>query len=135
MNTEQIKELVLRRHNMDGGFTPSEAAQIIDFIAKTYSEPTAAELKLHDQIEVLYPDIWYMATGDRNRKKKQVPELFRISNALLVKLCSLVVHYEEWTSNTGHSLDKAAIDTLMNDEEVVVLFKQMKELGLLPVKR
>lgn len=57
------------------------------------------------------------------------------SPQLLVKLGSLIVHYEEWTSKNGHALDKAAIDSIMSEEEVMQWFKQMNDNAFLPKKR
>lgn len=54
---------------------------------------------------------------------------------LLVKLGSLIVHYEEFNSNKGHPMDKTAIDSLMSDEDVKSWMKKMNELALLPIKR
>ena len=54
---------------------------------------------------------------------------------LLIKLGSLIVHYEEWTSPFGHQLDKAAIDSIMGDEEVIQWIKQMNNNAFLPRKR
>lgn len=55
--------------------------------------------------------------------------------SLLSKLGSLIIHYEEWTSKSGHQLDKVAIDTITSDPEVKQWVKQMNNLSLLPLKR
>jgi len=55
--------------------------------------------------------------------------------ATLVKLGSLVVHYEEWTSGEGHELDKSAIDSLRNEPDVIQWFEEMSKMSMLPVKR
>lgn len=61
---------------------------------------------------------------------------FQPSASLLVKLGSLVVHYEEMTSPKGRpDFDKPAIDTLRNDPEVVAWFAEMTKMAMLPVKR
>lgn len=57
------------------------------------------------------------------------------SLSALVKLASLVIHYQELNSEKGHAFDKRAIDTLENDPEVKNLLDEMNFLGLLPVKR
>ena len=54
---------------------------------------------------------------------------------LLVKLGSIVVHYQELCSHKGHYFDQAALTTLESDPEVIEWFKQMTKLAFLPVKR
>lgn len=54
---------------------------------------------------------------------------------LLIKLGSVIVHQEELMSKKGHSFDKAALDTVRNDPEVVEWLKQMTDMALLPMKR
>jgi hypothetical protein len=55
------------------------------------------------------------------------------SVALLAKLGSIVVHFEELLSSKGHAFDKHALNTLLADPEVKQWLKQMG--GYLPVKR
>jgi hypothetical protein len=62
-------------------------------------------------------------------------EVLKPSPQLLIKLGSIIVHYEEWTSKTGHELDKVAIDSLMSDDEVKEWMKEMNEMAFLPQKR
>jgi hypothetical protein len=57
------------------------------------------------------------------------------SASLLVKLGSMIVHYEEMTSPGGHAFDKHAINTLAADVEVNEWFAAMNKLAMLPVKR
>lgn len=57
------------------------------------------------------------------------------SPTLLIKLGSMVVHYEEMLSRKGHEFDKHALDTLVNDEEVKAWFSAMNKMAFLPVKR
>lgn len=57
------------------------------------------------------------------------------SPQLLIKLGSIIVHYQEWTSNKGHELDKSTIDALMDNEDVKEWFQEMNKLALLPLKR
>lgn len=57
------------------------------------------------------------------------------SAALLIKLGSMVVHYEEMLSRKGHEFDKHALDTLNSDLEVREWFAAMHKLAMLPVKR
>ena len=55
------------------------------------------------------------------------------SLSLLVKLGSIAVHAEEITSPSRHQFDVAAVETLLDDDEV----KQwIKDMGVyMPVKR
>lgn len=55
--------------------------------------------------------------------------------SLLVKLGSLITHYQEFNSEQGHHFDRAVIDALESDKEVSVWLDRMHELSLLPVKR
>jgi len=54
---------------------------------------------------------------------------------LLIKLGSLLVHYQEFLSGHGHEFDKITIQQLEKDEKVVEWKKQMDDLALLPLKR
>lgn len=56
------------------------------------------------------------------------------STILLIKLGSLIVHQEELMSPSGHHFDKAALETVRNDPEVVERLRQMTILAFLPVK-
>ena len=53
----------------------------------------------------------------------------------LVKLGSLIVHYQEWFSITGHPNDRSAIETLENDPEVIAGLDLMTKAAFLPIKR
>lgn len=55
--------------------------------------------------------------------------------SLLCKLSSIVVHTDEFLSDDGHYLDKAALQDLLVDEEVVKWINEMTKAGLAPVKR
>jgi hypothetical protein len=57
------------------------------------------------------------------------------SVALLVKLGSIAVHAEELLSPQGHQFDRAALQTLFEDQEVKAWIAQMTEMAMLPVKR
>jgi len=57
------------------------------------------------------------------------------SASLLVKLGSLIVHWEEFTSKKRDILDKEAIDSVRADPEVVEWFSSMNKMAMLPVKR
>ena len=54
---------------------------------------------------------------------------------LLIKLGSLITHYQEWTSDKGHKVDKSAIDSIESDVEFQQWIKQMNDNAFLPVKR
>ncbi len=64
-----------------------------------------------------------------------MPDVFKPSAGLLVKLGSIIVHYEEMTSPKGHEFDKFALNSLLEDAEVVEWFKGMHKNAMLPVKR
>lgn len=57
------------------------------------------------------------------------------SPQLLIKLGSIIVHFQELNSPHGHHLDKAAIDSLLKNEDVSDWLKEMEEAALLPKKR
>jgi hypothetical protein len=61
--------------------------------------------------------------------------MFNPSPSLLVKLGSLIVHYQEWTSAGAHELDRSAIDTLEADKDVIDWLDDMSKAAMLPVKR
>jgi vacuolar-type H+-ATPase subunit C/Vma6 len=54
---------------------------------------------------------------------------------LLIKLGSIITHYEELNSPHGHHLDRAAIDALMENDDVKEWFDGMNKMAFLPVKR
>lgn len=54
---------------------------------------------------------------------------------LLCKLGSIIVHTEELLSPYGHEFDKAALDQLMRDPQVVEWLKGMRAMALVPEKR
>ena len=62
-------------------------------------------------------------------------DVLKPSIRLLVKLGSLIVHYDEMISAKKHEFDRCAIDSLRNDPEVVEWFKGMHKHALLPIKR
>ena len=57
------------------------------------------------------------------------------SPAVVVKMASAVVHFEEWLSPDGHEFDLAALKSILADPEIREWLKDMQGLGLLPVKR
>ena len=57
------------------------------------------------------------------------------SPTLLIKLGSLIVHYQELNSDDGHTFDKMTIDSLLTDPEVTEWIREMNTLAFLPQKR
>lgn len=57
------------------------------------------------------------------------------SPAVVVKLGSAIVHFEEWLSPGGHAFDLTALKSILADEEIRTWLNEMSTLGLLPVKR
>lgn len=55
--------------------------------------------------------------------------------SLIVKLGSIAVHVEEMLSPKGHTFDRAALQTLLDDAEVKDWIAQMNAMAMLPVKR
>ena len=62
-------------------------------------------------------------------------DCLRPHGQLLVKLGSIIVHFQEWTSNNGHEFDKTALDSLLQDKDVIEWMREMNDLALLPMKR
>lgn len=56
-------------------------------------------------------------------------------NPLLLKLASIVIHYEEWTSKQSDPVDKTAIDSLRQDPEVRAFLDNPSNAVFFPVKR
>jgi len=56
------------------------------------------------------------------------------SSALLAKLCSLIVHQEEFI-DTGHEFDREAAASIRQSRAVKEWMMDMRKLGLAPVKR
>jgi len=54
---------------------------------------------------------------------------------LIVKLASIIVHYEEALSDTGSPYDKQAAEAQTQDAEVQECFAALSKDALLPVKR
>jgi hypothetical protein len=69
------------------------------------------------------------------KKKSNDVDVLKPQISLLIKLGSLITHYEEYNSYDGHSLDKVAIDSLTNDREVKEWLSGMNKLAFLPQKR
>lgn len=57
------------------------------------------------------------------------------TTTLLIKLGSIIVHQQELMSSKGHYFDKAALDSLTSDPEVVEWMEAMNKAAFLPVKR
>ncbi len=57
------------------------------------------------------------------------------TTTLLIKLGSIVVHFEEMTLRKGHAFDKHALDSLLADPEVKEWFAAMNKMAFLPLKR
>ena len=57
-------------------------------------------------------------------------------DTLTIKLMSLVVHVDEWLE-TGQAVavDRIAIESLLDDPEIVEKRKELDAMALLPVKR
>lgn len=62
-------------------------------------------------------------------------EAIKPNLSLLMKLGSLIVHYEEFQSEKRHEFDLVAIETLRNDLEVREWFAVMSKNGMVSVKR
>ncbi len=59
----------------------------------------------------------------------------KVSLGLMVKLGSIAVHTAELLSADGHEFDKAALDTLLADPEVVDWLALMDAQAYLPKRR
>lgn len=57
------------------------------------------------------------------------------SPALLVKLGSIIVHFDEATEPGAHAYDLTTARQLLADPEVADWMKQMRAAAMLPVKR
>lgn len=67
--------------------------------------------------------------------KEPANDPLKPSVSLLIKLGSVIVHQEEMISSKGHRFDKAALDTVRNDSEVIEWLATMTKMAFLPVKR
>ncbi len=57
-------------------------------------------------------------------------------NTLTIKLMSMAVHVDEWLeTGQAEAVDRIAIESLLDDPEVVKRRAEMDDMGLLPVKR
>lgn len=55
--------------------------------------------------------------------------------SVLVKLGSLIIHYQEACSPKGHPLDWQAVKQLENDPAIKEWIEEMTRKGFLPIKR
>lgn len=60
---------------------------------------------------------------------------FKPPIGVLIKLGSIAVHVEEMLSPSGHAFDKIALQSLLEDPEVVAWVAKMDKLAMLPKKR
>lgn len=60
---------------------------------------------------------------------------FKPSLTLLIKLGSMIVHYQEFLSPTGHPIDKQEAENLAGQPDVQEWFAQMNKQAFLPLKR
>lgn len=57
------------------------------------------------------------------------------TDQLLMKLGSIIVHFEEYSSDNGALEDIRAARALLKDDEVKEWLRQMTAMAFLPVKR
>lgn len=62
-------------------------------------------------------------------------DVLKPSPQLLIKLGSIIVHQQELNSPDGHYMDKSALDSLLEDEQVKEWMAGMDKMAFLPVKR
>lgn len=62
-------------------------------------------------------------------------EPLKPNSQLLIKLGSIIIHYQEFLSPGGHQFDKTTAETLLENEDVKEWIKGMNDLALLPQKR
>lgn len=55
--------------------------------------------------------------------------------SLQCKLASIIIHADEFLSDTGTAFDRQALESVLGDIEVQAWLKKMSACGLLPVKR
>lgn len=54
---------------------------------------------------------------------------------LLCKLGSIAQHADEMLSSKGHHFDKAALQAVLDEDDVKAWLKQMDKLALIPKRR
>lgn len=67
--------------------------------------------------------------------KSSMVDTFAPPIALLVKLGSIAVHVDEFTSSGGHEYDLTALKQLIADREVRAWLASMDDKSFLPVRR
>lgn len=70
-----------------------------------------------------------------DENKKRLDAILKPDVGLLIKLGSIIVHYEEYNSSNGHFLDLQTVESLMEEEDVKEWFEGMSKMALLPQKR
>lgn len=65
----------------------------------------------------------------------ELTEALKPSATLLIKIGSLLVHYQELHGGQGHAFDKNVIDQLEADPDVVDWLETMTRGAFLPVRR
>lgn len=65
----------------------------------------------------------------------EVPDIIKPNFNVLVKLGSIAVHSEEMLSSGGHEFDRVALESLLQDKDVIAWLGQMDTLALIPKKR
>ena len=73
--------------------------------------------------------------SEEDNKTKGYIDISAPSFRVLIALGSIIVHYEELLSNTGHPADQVAIDFLRDQSDVKEWFDKMNQFAFLPVKR
>lgn len=63
------------------------------------------------------------------------PEFLKPSPSLCAKLGSVVVHAEELFSDNGHAFDRAALKTLLDDDDIALWIEDGRKLAMVPERR
>ena len=58
-----------------------------------------------------------------------------VTDSLLAKLGSAIVHADEMCKIGGHRYDRVAFESLLDDEEVRAFLDALGKLAMLPIKR
>lgn len=84
---------------------------------------------------VLLPRVQAPRLQEEEKGEGMSTDVFHPPISLLAKLGSIAVHAEEMLSPGGHSFDRAAIEGLLTDAEVMDWIGEMSKVALVPVKR
>ncbi len=76
-----------------------------------------------------------MAKQKTKPNQKEGPDPLRPDMGLLIKLGSIAVHADEFTSLGGHEVDQLALRQGLDDPDVKAWLAKMTEMALVPVKR